>query len=200
MVSPLKTLIVASFNQGKIKEIASFFSTQEWIVQGLKEVKPLLSLPEETGSTFKDNALIKARAVWNQTKGYVLADDSGLECEDLSGEPGVCSARYAGPQATDDQNNRKLIRELIKRHDPSRRARYVCALVLIDSTGKETVVEETCDGMITFVPSGTGGFGYDPYFYLPEKKCTMAELPLEKKNKISHRGKALAELIKIIRS
>lgn len=186
-----RSLIIASYNQGKIKEIRSLLEPGGWEVKGLNEHG---LLPEETGSTFRENALIKARAVWNQAKGYVLADDSGLVCEDLNGEPGVRSARYAGPQATDEQNNQKLIAELMKRHDPSRLARYVCALVLIDSGGEETVVEEICEGVITFTPSGTGGFGYDAYFYLPQKKCTMAELLSEEKNKISHRGKALKKI------
>lgn len=189
-----QSLIIASYNQGKIKEIRSLLEPSGWEVKG---VNKQCHLPEETGSTFRENALAKARAVYRQLKEtnfFVLADDSGLMCEDLNGEPGVRSARYAGPQATDEENNQKLIAELMKRHDPSRRARYVCALVLIDSEGEETVVEETCEGVITFTPSGTGGFGYDPYFYLPQKRCTMADLPLEEKNKISHRGKALKKI------
>ncbi len=187
----MATLIVATKNEGKVREILHLLKNLPLEVKGLSNYPQKIQLPEETGSTFVENARLKAHAVWNVTKGFVLADDSGLECADLAGSPGIYSARYAGLNATDDENNKKLLEELQSLHDASRAARYVCALVLIDPHGQETIVVETCEGMITFVPSGTGGFGYDPYFYLPDKKCTMAELSLDEKNKISHRGKAL---------
>ncbi len=192
------TLIVATSNKGKLREMEHLLKSSSWKVVGLADCGHHIILPPETGKTFVENAAIKARAVWKVTGGYVLADDSGIECEDLEGAPGIYSARYAGPQATDEDNNQKLLKNILAHHDPTRQARYVCALVLINPQGQESVVEETCSGVITTVPSGTGGFGYDPYFYLPDKKCTMAELPLEEKNKISHRGKALSQLKKTL--
>lgn len=190
-------LVFASRNMGKASEVAHFF-------KGLPlKLESLGSFPEigpisEDGRTFADNALKKARTVHCVTGGFVLADDSGLECEDLMGGPGVDSARFAGPNATDEENNKKLVETLLSVHDPSRRARYVCVMALVDPDGNETLVEETCDGVIIFMPGGTGGFGYDPYFFLPEKNCTMAELSLEKKNLISHRGKALKKIRMIL--
>jgi len=188
-----QTLIIATLNQGKFREILPFFSELPLELKSLADY-PNIGPIAEDGETFLENAAKKARVVWEVTKGFVLADDSGIACDDLGGRPGIHSARYAGPQATDEENNKKLIEEIQAAHDPSRMAHYVCAMVLINPEGKECNVEETCEGMITFMPSGTGGFGYDPYFYLPEKKCTMAEITLEEKNKISHRGKALKKV------
>jgi XTP/dITP diphosphohydrolase len=192
-------LVLATTNTGKIREIENLLSQFPFTIKSLKDF-PQIGPIEESGTTFQENALIKARAVHHITGGLVLADDSGLSCDDLQGDPGVYSARFAGPKATDEENNTRLVQLLSQVHDPSRRARYICALVLIDSQGKETVIEETCEGIITFTPSGEGGFGYDPYFYLPEQKCTMAELPLPSKNKISHRGKALKKLITLLKA
>lgn len=186
-------IILATNNVGKIQEISDFFKGTSLIIKSLNDY-PQIKLMPENGKSFEENALIKARSVHQITRGYVLADDSGLECVDLQGAPGIYSARYAGPNATGQQNNQKLIAELKAVHDPCRLAQYVCVLVLINPQKKETIIKETCEGMITFTPSGSGGFGYDPYFYLPEKKCTMAELLLEEKNKISHRGKALKKI------
>ena len=187
------TLMIATRNPGKFREIAAFFADLPLNLKSLKD-EPRIGVIEEDGRTFVENALKKARVVWKVTGGFVLADDSGLVCDDLSGRPGVGSARFAGPKATDDENNRQLIEELNGVHDPSRTARYICALVLVDPEGKETVVEETCEGIITLQPAGTGGFGYDPYFYVPSHRCTMAEIPLKVKNEISHRGKALKKM------
>ena len=129
---------------------------------------------------------------------FILADDSGLECEDLEGAPGVYSARFAGENATDAQNNQKLIEKLRVITHLTRAARYVCALVVITPDGKQHEIEETCEGLITFEPKGKNGFGYDPYFYLPEYNQTMAELDPQEKNKVSHRGKALKKLLKML--
>lgn len=187
-----KQIILATRNKGKISELKSLLGN-DWQVVGLDQVGFNKEI-EETGSTFQENALIKARVVHQQCGGFVLADDSGIECDDLDGAPGVYSARFAGPKATDAQNNAKLVELLQATHDPCRGARYVCVLALVNPNGEEFVVEETCEGIITFEPKGSGGFGYDPYFYLPDYKCTMAELPLEEKNRISHRGKALKKI------
>lgn len=183
-------LVVATRNEGKFREISNVLGKLPITLKSLKDYSKIPS-PAENGKTYLENAASKARAVHAKTSGFVLADDSGIECEDLRGDPGVHSARYAGPNATDEDNNKKLVKEIMAADEPSRHARYVCVLVLIDPAGKETVVEKSCEGVITLTPKGTGGFGYDPYFFLPELNCTMAELPLSKKNEISHRGKAL---------
>ncbi|MBI2339810.1 MAG: non-canonical purine NTP pyrophosphatase [Deltaproteobacteria bacterium] len=176
MSQELKELVVATRNPGKFREIAAYFADLPLTLKSLAD-EPRVGEIREDGRTFVENALKKARAVWKITGGFVLADDSGIVCDDLAGRPGVESARFAGVQATDEENNRQLLEELDAIHDPSR-----------------TIVEETCEGMITLKPAGSGGFGYDPYFYLPEKQCTMAELPLPVKNRISHRGKALQKM------
>lgn len=193
MSSTKPILVVATNNQGKFREILPFFSDLPLQLKNLNDF-PQIGAIVEDGNTFMENALKKAKVVWKTTKGYVLADDSGLECDDLAGRPGIQSARYAGPKATDEQNNQRLIEDLKACHDPSRIVRYVCALVLVSPEGKFVKVEETCEGLITFSPSGSGGFGYDPYFFLTDRKCTMAEISLEEKNKISHRGKALKKI------
>lgn len=192
-----KILVLATRNLDKIREMQSLLKSLPFEVKGLNEFPKIGEIPE-SGSTFKANAILKAKTVHLALGGFVLADDSGLECHDLGGAPGIYSARYAGIGATDEENNQKLIQELSQIHDPSRSARYVCVLVLIDPKGREKIIEETCEGLITFTPGGTGGFGYDPYFFIPDKKCTMAELPLSEKNKISHRGKALSKIIQYL--
>lgn len=193
----MNTLIIASNNAGKIREISEALKDLPLTIQSLKDYPQIKNIPEN-GKTFEENALIKARVAHQITGQYVLADDSGLECDDLGGAPGVYSARYAGNGATDEQNNQKLIADIQAAHDPCRFAQYVCVLVLIDPAGKEILIKETCEGLITMTPSGSGGFGYDPYFFLPDKKRTMAELPMEEKNKISHRGKALQKVKRVI--
>ncbi|MBX7149344.1 XTP/dITP diphosphatase [bacterium] len=192
-----KKIVIATKNTGKTRELREMLTPLGFDVVDLNEAGFKGEI-EETGTSFEENALIKARAIFKQKGGYVLADDSGLECDDLDGDPGVYSARFAGPKATDEDNNNMLIERMSQIHDPSRRARYVCVLVLIDPAGKETVIRETCEGIITLNPSGKGGFGYDPYFYLADKKCTMAELPLAVKNQISHRGKALKKMLALL--
>lgn len=192
-----KTLIIATRNAGKLKEIKNLFSNLSFEIKSLSDYPQIGSIAE-IGKTFLENARIKAQAVHQKIGGYVLADDSGLECDDLQGAPGVNSAYFAGPNASDDENNGMLLKKMSEVHDPSRKARYVCVLVLITSHGQEYVVEDTCEGLITFAPSGSNGFGYDPYFFLPEKHCTMADLSLNVKNTLSHRGKALQKMGKIL--
>ena len=193
----LKSLIIATLNKGKLKEITNLFSSLPFEIKSLSDYSQIGSF-SETGKTFLENARIKAQTVHEKLSGYVLADDSGLSCDDLEGAPGVDSAYFAGPKATDDENNQMLLKKMSEIHDPSRRARYVCVLVLITPDGQKHVVEETCEGMITFTPSGSHGFGYDPYFFLPEKNCTMADLSLKVKNTLSHRGKALKKMAEIL--
>ncbi len=149
--------------------------------------------PEETGTTFMENALLKARYYAKATNRPCLADDSGLTVDILDGAPGVYSARYAGHHGDDNANNEKLIRELQGKRD--RTGHYVCALALVYPDGREVTAEGYCDGLVQDEPKGENGFGYDPYFYVPEFEKTMAELSIDVKETISHRGRALRELI-----
>lgn len=153
-----------------------------------------LPAPPEEGREFREIALGKARWASRRAGLPALADDSGLEVDALGGRPGVRSARYAGPGATDAENNRKLLEELRGLPLERRRARFRCAIALVDPEGWETVVEGVCEGFIALEPRGTGGFGYDPLFWVPEYGRTFAELPPEVKNRISHRGQALRAL------
>ncbi len=148
---------------------------------------------EEDGLTFHENALKKAREVSCYTSEVVLADDSGLEVDELKGEPGVHSARYSGPTATDEDNNRMLLGKLQGVPKEKRGARFRCVLVLYGPDGKSESFEGTWQGEITFEPRGTMGFGYDPLFLDRTQGLTAAELPPEIKNRISHRGQALAK-------
>jgi XTP/dITP diphosphohydrolase len=191
-------LTIASRNEGKIKEFKNAFQDLNIEVIGLNDLPEIDEIIED-GKTFEENAIKKAMTVFHQVGGYVLADDSGIESEDLNGRPGVYSARFAGPNATDEENNKKLVQMIQDIHDPTRRLSYVCVLVLVDPDGSETLVKETCDGVITFVPSGKNGFGYDPYFFLPEKNCTMADLSLDEKREISHRGLALRKIHEVLK-
>jgi len=186
-----KELVLATGNQGKVAEFSK-------LLQGLFEnvisLKELDNPPDviEDGSTFRDNALKKARAIAEYSGKLTLADDSGLEVDALDGEPGVYSARYSGENATDKSNIEKLLSSL--GDNPNRKARFVCVLALVDYEGEEIVVEGFCEGEILHEPRGEGGFGYDPVFYLPDRGLTMAEVEPEIKNRISHRANALIKL------
>lgn len=201
------TIIVATRNQGKVREFAHAFAPLG------KEVKSMFDYPElpdvvEDGTTFAENAWKKAKAVGDALGMPVLADDSGLCVDLLDGEPGVYSARYAGEGATDERNNTKLLAALesLKSGEDTQQpllstARFVCALVLYDpATGDKYEAEGTVEGWITSDVAGEGGFGYDPLFYVPEYEKTMAELTLEQKQAISHRGHALRALVDRIRA
>ncbi len=189
-------IIVATGNAGKLAEYERLLAN----VPDL-ELESMASLEEpihvvEDGDTFYANARKKARAVAAVAGIPSMADDSGLEVDALGGRPGVHSARYAGSDATDSQNNEKLLRELSGVADSERTARFRCTIVLVDGEGRELVVAEgACEGRIVDSPRGTHGFGYDPLFVAVGNERTMAELPPEKKNKISHRAKAAAKLV-----
>jgi len=162
------------------------------------EVLSLQSFPdvpevEEDGLTFRDNAMKKAREVSLQTREAVLADDSGLEVDALGKEPGIHSARYSGPQATDETNNRKLLQNLKEVPEEKRGAAFRCVLVLYRPDGQNESFEGAWRGEILFEPRGTLGFGYDPLFFDPQQGLTAAELPPGIKNRISHRGRAFAK-------
>jgi XTP/dITP diphosphohydrolase len=202
----MKKLLIATANKHKIVELGRMLATLGYEVMGL-EILPDYVSPKESGKTFIENARIKANALREHfllarkglTPPSILADDSGIACDDLNGAPGIYSARYARSGATDESNNRKLVRELLKKHDPKMGARYVCALVLLDPDGKEMVVEEKCEGKIVFEPKGSGGFGYDPHFFVEQYGRTMAELTPVEKDAISHRGKALRKLVETLK-
>jgi len=204
----MKHIFIASKNKHKIKEMGHLLAGTEFSVHGLDEFAGYVS-PEEDGETFIENAHIKALCLKSylslnkphsvaSEEIYVIADDSGLECEDIDGLPGVHSARFAGEDATDAENNAKLIEMINTTTHLSRAAQYVCALVLLDPDGKSIEIEETCQGRIVTVPRGENGFGYDPYFYLEAYGQTMAEISLDEKNKISHRGKALKKVVEAL--
>lgn len=203
MIRAGDTLLVATRNAGKTREFRAAFAALGVRVIDLREYEGAAIPPiAEDGATFADNARIKAQTVATATGLVTLADDSGLCVDRLGGAPGVHSARYAGPDATDAENNAKLLRELrlaAERDgaaDARSPARFVCCLALYDpATGTCIVEEGTVEGEIVPEPSGSGGFGYDPLFWLPTHGCTMAELPLDEKNRISHRGVALRRLI-----
>jgi XTP/dITP diphosphohydrolase len=181
-----RAVILATGNRHKVAEMAE-------LLPGL-ELEPLpkgFEMPPEDGDSFEANALIKARAAHAASGAAVLADDSGIEADDLGGAPGIYSARYAGVGVGDQVNLDKLMRE-VDRVDGDRRAAYVCALALIDADGSEHVFEARCEGYLLRELRGTGGFGYDPAFVPDETDDdrTMAELSAEEKNAISHRGRA----------
>ena len=182
-------LVLASKNQGKIREIENTLVIPSLTYKSLND---FTSLPEiiEDGSSFLENAFKKAETISKALNLVVLADDSGLEVDFLQGAPGIYSARFAGDQATDSQNNEKLLGLLRGVPEAKRTARFVCALVLYLPSGEWFQAEGICEGRIAYSPEGDQGFGYDPVFYLPEFQKTMAGLPLEVKNRISHRAKA----------
>jgi XTP/dITP diphosphohydrolase len=179
------TVVLSTRNPHKVREFAGLLAGID--VTALPED---VDLPPETGESFADNALIKARAAAAATGGVAIADDSGVEAAALGGAPGVRSARFAGEHASDEQNLDKLLREVPE--DGDRRVRYVCALAHVAGDGTEHLFEGTCDGVLTSHPRGSGGFGYDPAF-VPDDLSdgrTMAELSVPEKDAISHRGRA----------
>ena len=190
----MKEIVAATGNRGKIAEFTATLTPLGYVVRPVTDFGSIAE-PEETGATFADNAILKARYYADLTGRPCLADDSGLEVDALGGEPGVYSARYAGENATDAANNAKLLNELSRRGDEARSARFRCVLALCQSDGSVLTSDGTCEGVILFEGRGDGGFGYDPLFFLPEHGKTLAEMTLEEKNSVSHRGRALAALV-----
>ena len=188
-------IVFATGNAGKMKEIRQIMADLDCEVVSMKEAG---ANPEivENGTSFAENAEIKARAVWNCTGDIVLADDSGLVVDYIGGEPGIYSARYMGEDTSYEIKNQNIIDRLADAKEEERTARFVSAIAAVLPDGSELVTEGTVEGLIAHEPAGNGGFGYDPIFYLPEYGVTSAEIPIEKKNEISHRGKAL-EAMKI---
>jgi len=184
--------VLATRNEGKVRELRHMLLDLDIEVLSLQSF-PGVPEVEEDGRTFFENALKKAKEVARHTSETVLADDSGLEVEFLGGEPGIHSARYSGPTATDESNNRKLLRSLEGVPKEKRGASFRCVLVLCRPDGRTESFEGSWRGEILFEPRGSMGFGYDPLFLDPEQCLTAAELDPEIKNRISHRGMAFAK-------
>ena len=186
----MPALVLATRNDHKLRELREALPGIE-----IDPLPPEVELPPETGETFAENALGKARAAREATGRAAIADDSGIAAYGLDGRPGVRSARFAGEDATDEENLAKLLREV---GEEDRRVAYVAAIALVDEDGTETVFEGRCEGTLTREPRGTGGFGYDPAFVPddtgPNDERTMAELAPEEKHAISHRGRAARKL------
>ncbi len=193
MPTSSRILVVGTRNAKKCREMCE-------LLAGLPlDVRPLSDFPfdgsvEETGDTFEANAAAKALGYARATGHWCVADDSGLEVDALGGRPGVLSARWAGADGDDDANNRMLLEELRLVPPDRRQARYVCVAVLSSTEGPLVTARGSCPGLIVDHPAGRGGFGYDPYFFLPERGRTMAQLRPEDKHALSHRGHALREL------
>lgn len=189
------TILIATKNEGKTKEFRQFFAKLGYQVENLNNY-PDISDVEETGVTFEENARLKAETIANLTGKMVLADDSGLKVDVLGGLPGVWSARFSGPEATDETNNAKLLHELAMVFEPKHRsAQFHCTLVVAAPHSDSLVVEADWEGYIGMELRGEHGFGYDPLFLVGETGRTSAEMTLEEKNKISHRAKALEKLM-----
>ena len=193
----MKTLLLATHNAHKVEEFRAILASltagdqESYRVLSFRDVPDIPDV-EETGSTFSENALLKAEA--GAKLGYVtVADDSGLAVDALGGAPGIFSARYAGGHGDDDANNKKLLSEMDGAAD--RQAHYVCAIACVFPDGRRFTVEGTCEGEILTSPRGKGGFGYDPLFFVPDAGMTFAEMPADEKNARSHRTAALKRFV-----
>lgn len=189
----MKEIVVATGNKGKVAEILMALSQLPVRVLALSDF-PSIPEPVEDGTSFKENALLKARYYVKCTGKACLADDSGLEVDALQGAPGIYSARYAGKAADDAANNQKLLTELSNVETGKREARFRCVLAFVDTDGSFVTTDGVCPGVIGNEMRGAGGFGYDSLFYVPELNKTMAELSKSEKNAISHRGQALERM------
>jgi XTP/dITP diphosphohydrolase len=191
-------IVLASGNRGKLRELSQLMMPMGF---DLKSQGTLgIETPPETGTTFEANALLKARFAAERSGLPALADDSGIEVDALDGRPGVFSARYAGEGASDEENLRKMLRELQGVPPERRTARYQCVIVLVRNARDEhpVIARGTWEGRIGLVPQGTSGFGYDPIFIPADLICTAAEMAPEQKNAVSHRGQALRDLVALV--
>lgn len=187
------TLIVATRNQGKASEFKELLAPKGITIKTLADFPEIGEIPE-TGSTFEENATLKAEAIAKLTQQPVLADDSGLQVDALNGEPGIHSARYAGDH-DDAANKQKMLANLKDVPENKRHANFHTTLVLVKPNGHKLVVDGDVSGEILTAPRGNNGFGYDPLFYVPEKGKTMAEMSETEKNEISHRGRATVKMM-----
>lgn len=192
-------IVLASSNTGKVREFNQLLADSELevVVQSAFGVEDA----EETGLTFVENAILKARNAAAHTGLPAIADDSGLEVDALQGAPGIYSARYAGADASDLQNLEKLLENMRDVPDQQRTARFQCLMVYMRHAGDPTprIFQGTWEGRILRAPQGENGFGYDPVFYVPDRNCSSAELAPEVKNSLSHRGQALRKLVAVLR-
>ena len=190
-------IVFATGNQGKMREIKAIMADMDVEVVSMKEAGICIDI-EEDGATFEENALIKARAIAKETDAIVLADDSGLEIDFLDKAPGVLSARYMGEDTPYEVKNAHILDLLKDVQGSERSARFVCSIAAVFPDGREFTTYATIEGEIGHKIAGENGFGYDPIFFVPEFDKTTAELSAEEKNEISHRGKALSMMKKIL--
>ena len=195
----MKKIIVATGNEGKMDEIRQILQGENIQFVSLKDENLQDVEIIENGSTFEENAIIKARTISDLTGQMVLADDSGLEVDYLHGEPGIYSARYLGEDTSYDIKNNHIIDLLAGVPDDQRTARFVCVIACAFPDGRTITVRGVIEGRIGYEQKGENGFGYDPIFYVPEFGCTTAELSEEQKNAVSHRGKALEKMREILK-
>ncbi|MCP1675358.1 XTP/dITP diphosphohydrolase [Natronocella acetinitrilica] len=191
----MNRIVFASDNPGKVREVAAVLLPTG--LQVIPQSDFLVPAAEETGMSFVENAIIKARNACQHTRLPAIADDSGLEVDALEGEPGIYSARYAGPDASDENNNDLLLAELSGLPAAERSGRYQCVIVYMRHAADPTplICQASWEGRILEQPRGRSGFGYDPLFWLPDQDCSVAELPEDLKNRLSHRGRALKALV-----
>lgn len=197
-MSERKKVVLATRNQGKVKEFNRLFADFGWEGISLAEFEGVPEVVED-GETFEANALKKAMTISTYLNLPALGDDSGLEVDALDGRPGVYSARYAGEDATDEQNWRKLLTELDTVPMEQRTARFRCTLAFVVPGADPILSSGACEGLIAREPLGTNGFGYDPVFYIPEIDKRMAELLPDEKNQLSHRARAMQQLLQALR-
>ena len=193
----MKRIIFATSNEGKMKEIRMILADMNVEVVSLKDAGITTEI-EENGTTFEENAIIKAKAIMELTGEIVLSDDSGLEVDYMDKAPGVYSARFMGEDTSYDIKNQYIIDKLKDAKEEERTARFVCAIACAFPDGEVVTRRGTIEGVIAHEISGTNGFGYDPIFYVPEYGCTTAELNPDHKNEISHRGKALKAMKEVL--
>jgi XTP/dITP diphosphohydrolase len=195
----MKEILIATTNKGKVADFKTLLSPFGIKVKSLLDYEDSIDV-EETGSTFRENAILKAETISKQFNTNVIADDSGLAIDSLQGRPGVYSARYAGIEKNDQANIAKVLKELEGLPNEKRTARFHCVLALAIPNKDTRTVEGTCEGVIAKSPIGELGFGYDPIFFLPELEKTMAQLSKEEKNQISHRANAFKKLVGLLES
>ncbi len=195
----MSTIVLASNNPGKVSEFNALFADKQ--IKIAPQAQFGVSEVDETGLSFVENALLKARHAAQHTGLPAIADDSGIEVDALNGAPGIYSARYAGKGASDQENLEKLLADLKAVPEEQRTARFQCLMVYMRHANDPTpiICQGTWEGRILFAPRGSNGFGYDPIFFVPTHNCTSAELPSDVKNALSHRGQALHKLVAALR-
>ncbi len=197
MINMSKRIIFATGNEGKMREVRMILADLGYEILSLKDIGYDKEIIED-GKTFEENALIKARTIANERNEIVLADDSGLEVDYMDKQPGIYSARFLGEDTSYRIKNQYIIDQLKDAKPEERTARFVCAIACAYPDGRTITTRGTIEGYIGYEERGENGFGYDPIFMVPEFNCTTSELDLEQKNKISHRGKALEAMKKLI--